>query len=61
MSQFGPIVNVDTTTAPFGHSHSLTTDIPYDHSIPNGAHPTVMAPRNAVAFHDVWEYLLVSG
>ncbi len=61
LNQFGPIVNVDSTTPPFGGSHTLTTDIPFDSSVPNGAHPTVVMARNAGVFEKVWEYLLVTG
>jgi len=59
MAQFGDVVNVDTTPAPFNGSHMLTTDIAYNHAIQNGAHPTVTAPSNAQQFDPVWGYMLV--
>jgi hypothetical protein len=61
LDQFGPIVNVDSAAAPFDGSHMLTSDIPFDHNVPNGAHPTVAAAPNAAIFKGVWEYLLITG
>lgn len=61
LDQFGPIVNVDSATPPFDGSHTLTTDIPFNHNTSNGAHPTVAAAPNAGIFEKVWEYLIVTG
>jgi hypothetical protein len=66
LNQFGPMVNVDSATSPFGHSHMLTTNIPYDpgpgpDGLARGGHSTVFDPRNAGIFYYVWEYVLVPG
>jgi hypothetical protein len=61
LNQFGSVVNVDSAAPPYGGSHMLSTDIQYNHAVPNGAHPTVAAGTNAERFNAVWEYLLISG
>lgn len=56
---FGPVVNTDSEQAPYKGSHMLTTDVAYDTSVPNGAHPTTIAARNAEKFGPVWAYMLI--
>jgi len=58
LTQFGAVVNVDNATAPYDGSHMLTTDIAWDHSMANGAHPAVVSPLNTGTFAPVWAYLL---
>lgn len=58
LRQFGPVVSVDQTKSPYGHSRSLSTNHPGgpQESVP--AHVSVIANRNAELFKLVWLYML---
>lgn len=54
LTQFGPIVNVDSEAAPYKGSHMLTTDI-----ASGNPHGSTISPGNAEKFGPVWMYLLI--
>lgn len=60
MPQFGPIVNVDTQTPPFGNTHSLTTDLPCQvtHGCIVVDARLTRLPDGTPIYKPVWEYLL---
>lgn len=58
LDAFGPIVDVDTASPPYGHTRCLTTNHPGTPLESRAAHTAVISPRNLGLFGPVWTYLL---
>ena len=59
LESFGPVVNVDGESPPFGGTHRLTTNVAcVNPKVANCAHGTVIAPKLSAQFMRVWEYIL---
>ncbi len=59
LGEYGPIVNVDSTSPPYGGTHRLTTDVACPQArVENCAHGTVAMPSLAPQLTAAWEYLL---
>jgi hypothetical protein len=59
LDPFGPVVNVDGKSPPFGRTHRLTTNVAcVNPKAANCAHGTVVAPKLSSQFMPVWEYML---
>lgn len=59
LESYGPIVDVDGQSPPFGATHRLTTNVAcVNPAAANCAHTTVITPRLASRMLPVWEYML---
>lgn len=58
LDAFGPPIDVDHATPPYAHTRVLTTNYPGTKLKSQEAHTSVMSPRNAAVFRNVWTYLL---
>ncbi len=59
LEPYGPVVNVDGASPPFGGTHRLTTNAAcVTPTAANCAHVTVVDPRLAALFRPVWAYML---
>jgi hypothetical protein len=67
MPEFGPLVQVETSTPPYGGTHTLFTDLLPQRGGYKADHPstiidfyTPLFPDKAPELADVWQYMLTA-